>query len=552
MAMGDTSNIAALELRRHVEDGCRRLLTEQNRDPYTPTYGCFDRRYWGWKLVDYAEATFQRGVYPLAWQLWRAGHGHEAEVIAESMRAGLAFALRVQHRDGSFDQAFPNEHSFGATAFLLHPLLAAYDAVAETSPRALRDAVERGLLQAGRFLCSADETHGHIANHLAGAALSLFAAAQRFSEPAFASRAERLVEQVLKRSSPEGWFLEYDGADPGYQTLCLSYLAQIYRLRPDSVLRAALERAVSFLAWFVHPDGTFAGEYGSRRTGVFYPGGFALLADEMPLARSILRTMVSSIVAGRTPSPRHIDVGNLAPLLSAYLPLVERDQPAWLVPGPPLPCEMEAVYGDFPDAGLHVRGTSRYYAVLGASNGGVLKVYSRQLAAPAWLDGGYAGQLADGRYVTTQITDRERSVQASAEKVTVEAPFYEMLRAVPAPPSFVVLRLLNLTAMRSVRLGNLLKAVLVRLLVSGRRRAPLHLRREVCFTPDHVSVHDRLQLTGQAKLRWLAFGRPFTAIHMASARYFEHAGASVVGSTEVNVAALADHGTTTIKTVVPQ
>jgi len=50
-----------------VETACRHLLSAQDRDPFSAAYGCFDRRYWGWKLIDFPEATFQRNVYPLAW-----------------------------------------------------------------------------------------------------------------------------------------------------------------------------------------------------------------------------------------------------------------------------------------------------------------------------------------------------------------------------------------------------------------------------------------------------------------------------------------------------
>ena len=102
----------------------------------------------------------------------------------------------------------------------------------------------------------------------------------------------------MASQSGEGWFPEYEGSDPGYQTLCLYYLAKIYHLHPDSQLKTALERAVEFLSWFAHPDGTFGGEYGSRRTAIFYPGGLAILSREIPLAGRLVRFMLDSIAAG--------------------------------------------------------------------------------------------------------------------------------------------------------------------------------------------------------------------------------------------------------------
>jgi len=92
------------------KSACRHLLSEQDRDPYSARLGCFDRRYWGWKLVDYPEATYQRNVYPLAWWLKsdRSLSLEEKGTLADAVTVGLNYATRIQHEDGSFDQAFPN------------------------------------------------------------------------------------------------------------------------------------------------------------------------------------------------------------------------------------------------------------------------------------------------------------------------------------------------------------------------------------------------------------------------------------------------------------
>ena len=53
-----------IPIRTQALISCQRLLSQLNRDPATSTTGCFDRRYWGWKLTDFPEATFQRNVAP--------------------------------------------------------------------------------------------------------------------------------------------------------------------------------------------------------------------------------------------------------------------------------------------------------------------------------------------------------------------------------------------------------------------------------------------------------------------------------------------------------
>lgn len=509
-------------IRAQVTDAVCRLLTEQDRDPYSPTCGCFDRRYWGWKLVDFPEATFQRNVHSLA-QLYTdpGSEYYRSPALLFGTLAGLRYAAHVQHRDGSFDQAFPQEHSFGATAFLLHSTLEAFRLVRNEADDATRCCIERCLQQAAEFLCKHDEEHGHITNHLAGAVLSLLGSADYFELPRYRQRAELLLERILGHQSPEGWFLEYEGADPGYQTLCLYYLAQVYQRMPSQAFDQALKQAVEFIAYFVHPDGTFAGEYGSRRTAIFYPGGLALLSRESATALSITQAMCRSICAGHTVTLRDVDMGNLAPLLSNYICALQSGVIEEEATTPCLPWEQPKVGQDFPQAGLYIRGTEHYYAILGASNGGVLKVFDKQRQQVLWDDGGYIGQLTNGTLVTTQMTVSDRPCTVGEDEIVLTSDFYRVLHSLPTPLRFVLLRLFNLTLMRSLWLGNVVKKGLVRLLISGKRKYAMQLQRRVRFETRRVVVEDRVSKSPRLKVAWLEFGRKFVGIHMASARYFE-------------------------------
>jgi hypothetical protein len=511
-------------LRMQVLQACRRLLSEGNRDPYSATYGCFDRRFWGWKTVDFPEATLQRNAYPLAW-LSRHPDLHfeaEAEILTDAVQAALRFSASIQYKDGSFDQAFPHEHSFGATAFLLHSLLEAFRIVRESSSAEFLSTIEKCLQRAADFLCRHDEQHGRISNHLAGAALSLRTAGDYFSEPRYKKRSDEVIAQILASQSTEGWFPEYEGSDPGYQTLCLYYLAKIYLFQPDHQLKTALARAVEFLSWFAHPDGTFGGEYGSRRTAIFYPGGLAILSQKIPAAGTLVRFMVDSIAAGHTVTLNDIDTANIAPVLENYMVVLDAGEVTKTDEGNiPLPCQGTTAKRDFAEAGIYMRKTDRYYAIFGASNGGVLKVFDCQQKKAIWNDGGYVGQTSAGEYITTQVTDLGRACRLTENDICVETAFCWLPRSSPTPAAFLLLRLMNLTVMRSIRLGNYIKKLLVDLLISAKRKAPLNLSRTVHFGEEAITVIDKVR--GRLPMRWIEFGRPFVAIHMASARYFEGA-----------------------------
>ena len=505
-------------LRVHADLAAGRALAEQDASPYSPTAGCFDRRYWAWKLVDFPEATFQRLVLPLA-QLYRDPQSrfHRQPEVLTAIRSGIGYAGKIQHANGSFDQAFPFEQSYGATAFLLYPLLEAAHLVDEHLDPDERVRVQRTCRKAAEFLSTNAEGHGIISNHLAGAALALATAADTFAERRFDDAASELVRFLLSRQSREGWFPEYHGADPGYQTLCVDYLSAYAARRPSDSLSGALERAVLFLQWFVHPDGTLGGIYGSRRTSVVYLGGLARLAPALPLAGAMFETLAATMSRSDSVAPSSIDVGNLAPLLTSTVAALELAQ-GGLGAAAALPMATPAASDDFPEAGLFVRSTPEHYAVVGAANGGTVTVFSRTAKKLVIDDGGYVAEYPDGRRITTQSTDPGRKASVDGDAIVVDAAFVRMAAALPSPARFGILRLLNLTVMRSITIGNWVKRRLVRLLMSDRGEVPIRLKRRIVVAGG-VRIEDRIENPTGILLTWMTGGRPFSSIHMASAGY---------------------------------
>jgi hypothetical protein len=529
-----------------------RILSMQDRDPYSPTRGCFDRRYWAWKLVDFPEATFQRNVAALAnlWSFPDSSYFRDDEILS-SVIAGMDYAAVIQHKDGSFDQAFPHERSFGATGFILESLTEAFNIVGGEIGGRSAQKLKVSLKKAGDFLCGHEEKHGTITNHLAGACIGLLECGRTLDEPAFTSKAESMLDKILGLQSVEGWFPEYDGADPGYQTLCMYYLARIYELSPSAKLKEALKRSLEFLSYFFHPDGSYAGEYGSRRTAIFYPGGIAILAQHFEIAAAMLRQFMESIRSHTTVTLSDMDDGNIAPLLSNYTTTLKVLEHFNLDTECVLPKDMPDVCRHFPDAGLFLFGNDKYYAVLGASNGGVLKVFDKTSCTRIFDDGGYMGMLSNGSQVTTQITNLRTYCEVQDNGVNIETRFYRMPSVEPTPWKFVLLRILNLTLMRSVRIGNFIKKRLVRLLISDRKGVSVRLRRTVLFGKDRVILKDELSKSRRLKFWFLKCGVPFVAIHTASARYYEKiTNSGILDPVSVDLDQLNSENSVCVNTVI--
>src|SRR6266542_2948137 len=94
-----------------------RVLSLMDRESLSPTAGCGDRTYWAWKFVDFPGARFQESLCVLSFLYSTDCEGnscfHHPRLI-EWIALGMRFWTRMQHRDGSFDEAYPFERSLAA------------------------------------------------------------------------------------------------------------------------------------------------------------------------------------------------------------------------------------------------------------------------------------------------------------------------------------------------------------------------------------------------------------------------------------------------------
>lgn len=507
---------------RFTQGELDRLVSWLDREPLSKTYGCFDRVYWAWKFTDFPGARFQEGVYSLAHLVTTPLAGnvlYGEDRVLDWIRAGLDFWCRIQYRDGSFDEAYPFEHSLAATAFSSFYVGEALLRLTGQAAFKTQDVVFRALAKAGDWLCRNDEQHGVLSNHLAAAAAALHVIHRLTGEDRFDRRCRHYLQRIYDHQSSEGWYEEYGGADPGYQTHATFYLARLWQSSGDAVLLKSLERSQAFLKHFIHPNGTLGGEYASRNTEFYFPAGLEILAPVLPDAARIARFMRAGIAQRTTVGLWAMDAQNFLPLLNNYLSAAENAAKLEDIGGG-LPWAQEGEWL-FPDAGLLVRSTAGYYAVLGVSKGGVLKIFQRSPGRLALSDCGYWAVLDGGVLASSQSLDRRCRWQREAGAVSVEGDFVRVNQRLLSSYLLIPFRMFSLTLGRMGWAARWLKDRLVRLLVSRRRLVPLRLIRRVRFGPGEVSVSDEVALTGPLSLTALRRGAKFATIHMGSSRYFQ-------------------------------
>ena len=492
-----------------------------NRDPASPSFGSFDRQYWGWKYKDFSDATLQYAVR-LAVEYARARGTVNA--LPGLLHGFASYCARIQRSDGSFDQCYPYERTPGVVFDILSTLI-----YVRQSPHLESDAakseLDRTIAHAARFALRTAETHGAIANHYAEYAYELLHYARYARSDEAAAKAQGYLDRALALfDRVEGWFEEYGGPDAGYQTRTLRYLAKIAELeRPD--LWPVVFRAAEFVGELMMPDGSLHPMLGSRSTALLYPSAFEILARRDGRFRALAFRVRLAWHERRVPLPSEIDFCNAIRLADDA-----RDAAAACVTEPaaadPAPAGTGSV--DFPRAGIAIRKSAARVVYVNWRLGGVAVVYSRTHDRwnLSYEDSGYLlKSIGETGIWLTRMPNSGELSHGSAGSLLLRVSFLRSLHDEVTPGRLIVLRVLNMTLLRFQWIADWFRKIVVRRLMGNRLAAPVHLDRRIDITDSVVTIADRFSIDARAdsSLRNGALYRcrRVTGTHMASSRYFQ-------------------------------
>jgi hypothetical protein len=515
------------ELRRAYLDtalaAVPRLLGAVDRNPYRPTYGCFDREFWHYRTSAFASEMYQEAVHALALVYKRRLPGNRwygQPRLRELAIAGMRFAARHCHADTSCDDYYPYERALGAAVFSLVASASAY--------RELRlddDELRTWLVRRARWVAENDET-GRLTNHHAVAGWGLALVAEISGCAELSAAGERRMRKVVDWQSAEGWFEEYGGADPGYQTVTIDALAKYRRLTAATWLDEPLARAVDFARLFLHPDGSYGGEYGSRGTYHFYPHGFELLAATNAAAADLADGHLVALSTARasTPSDDRLYTHPLASMIQAYCDWAPRRQVDTAQQG------IELSITPLRDAGIVVVRGDDQQTVVSPARGGVIKHFAA--AGEPRTDAGLVVELGDGRVCVSQQHDRGRewswqSMRDGGGVVTMTGPLDLARFETVTPLKQAVLHMAMISVGRWCR--GLVRLLLQRRLITGHDETPIELTRSVRFVPDgtgryRIELGDVVRLTRfDAKVRRMSFGTDHQSVYTAATGVYQRA-----------------------------
>ena len=503
-----------------------RILHLLDQNPYSPSYGSFDRSFSHYRTMDFPCGMSQEMVLLLALVYkneFENNPFHGLARIRELSEAAIRFMLKSSHPDGTCDDYFPFERAMGALVFSLYASTESYLTLGMKD-----DEIASFFLRRVRHLERENET-GRLGNHQALAALAAYNTYLITGDERAREVADQRQALTLSWQHPEeGWIQEYEGADPGYHTCSIDFLAKLRRKmldhgESDDALLEGLLKAVDFSWNFIHPDGSYGGEYGSRNTFHFYPHGFELLAPLSEKAGQIADAFLEGSGKGKR---YHNDDDRMTAHYAYNFLQAWEDR----IPQRPPPLSESRRKGEtiwLRDSGLIVSRNGReweekggIHLVCNLHKGGVLKAFDAR--GPIASDTGLIGELKDGTVIVSHLVQEDNLITREMEGEDELRWVVDGVMCKRRSNQMSVLKnlLLRVWCFLIGRFNaNLTRSLVQKIAITGKPKTRYRFQREIEILPDRIRVTDRLD--PGIPFKRLSIGSDATSIYVANSLTYQ-------------------------------
>ena len=288
-----------------------RVLGLTDRDSGSPTFGCCDRNFWHYKIIDFPNARLQEAglLFALSYSTNAPGNPFFRKArLLEWSRGVWRYWLKQRNGDGSFAEVYPNERSFCATAFSAAAFVESVAALGGAP--AWADELDRA---ESTMDWLAVNSNREVGNQMAASLHALSGFARLTGDAKYAAAAAARREDVLSMAQEDGTLPEYGGRDLGYQSVSLACLARVLRIGGnDNGIAQLLRKGLALLEVGLDADGRADPKQSSRGTQFVYPS--ALAAFKSPALDKIL----GGLARGRILRPLWMDDRYCIPFASDY------------------------------------------------------------------------------------------------------------------------------------------------------------------------------------------------------------------------------------------
>ncbi len=501
-----------------------RLLTLLDRNEFSKTYGSFQRTYWLDKSEDFVNALPQYGVHSLALVYsYKMPNNiyYKNKKIKKWAIAAMNYWGKVQHKDGSFDEFYPNEHGWaGPTGFLLYAMVESYKLIGDGITNEEKNKFLKACRKAAVFLGKNDES-GVLANHHAIALLSIYDAYIILKDKYLLKLFHDKLNYFYTLVSKEGWSLEYDGPDMGYLSATVSFLSKLYKLGyRDSKIEDVIKKSIEFSSYFVYPNNYYAGSLGSRQTLHFYPHGYEIFAEKIPLAGRIADKMLEGLSEGKLVPPEiqadRYFLYRIPEFLLSYIDYNEKRKPSEAM----LPYEKNDFIVDFKHAGIYVRKIENTYFLCNIKKGGIIKIFDIKNKKIILNDDGYVGKLDNNKAITSQWIDKNLKIESNNKKIVVKGKLNFISQKTFTPLKGIIFRIIMFLFGWNTFLSYHLKGLIRKIIIFGKNESNVCFSREIDFR-DKIIIKDSIKNKSKNKITYFKIGGCSYVRYVPQSRFFQ-------------------------------
>ncbi len=482
-----------------------KVLTQVDRDKHSKNYGDCDRNHWHLKIRDFSSAILQQTGLTLALLYAVDFPGnvfYKKETVREWAVSTVYYWQHIQLRDGSFNEYYPNEHGFPPTAFSLYAMCEVYRRL-EIHDEMILKAFRK---TAKYLICHVEEK---AYNQELASITALYSAYMVLEEDWILQGMNGKLDRILKLQSAEGWFPEYGGADIGYLSVSLDMLAEYYWMSKDERVIEPLNKVIDFLKYFIHPDATIGGEYASRNTIYFLPNGLQVMSN---LGNETASAMLQLLYYNSQDNFYFLDAVDdrycAHYLLHSFMRAIEKSKNIESVALDILPFGHDQEHF-FKEAGLLSHTIEGVYMIIGASKGGVCRVFKNN--KNCFDDYGYRVKLAEGKVAATNWQSADYQIKYEDSKIEISGYMNLVTQKVATP-----IMLLGLRAVSAV-LGNRIIGMLKKLIILVDKKTDIKFIRSITIGKDRLVIDDHILSPRSIKLEC---ADSFSLRHVASGKFF--------------------------------
>ena len=484
-----------------------RILSFYDSNCLSANFGSGDRMRWAWGLTDFSNSTYICSMFGLSCLVKSNFFSNKNKEILEKIDMMFCNINHIVKNKEGFSESFPNEHSYCVTALVA-------DAAIGTLQN-LENLLDKNVIAkyshiCSQVICSLDqlkEEHAFISNHLATASLAYARYWKLTGNLVYKKKSYSLIKRILKNQSKEGWYKEYDGFDPGYETLSINYLSQVFQITKFQRLKISIIKSCNFLDLFILSDNSFGGIYGSRCTEFFFPGGFEILnRHNIKFSYDKIRNGINS---GSHANLLSMDDMNLIPMFNSYcLGLVNFNIKK------NVKRKFYQINKYFKDSGIYIIKNKNYELIVNCKKGGC---YNYLINKKLIQNYGVLIEY-DKKYASTQKMDQKNIIKINNNEIQIKSFFKKSNYRAITPFEFILLRILCLSLFKFKFFREKFKILAVKKLISQNKKIKALNERKIFLYKDKIRCADKIFT--KLNYKKIQTNQYFNHIHMASRGYW--------------------------------